>query len=519
MEVKREKMEEKEKKGLKNLGGETMKKRFLTMSIVMLAMLVAFSAPASAEYNFDGYELRNMINGTVQGDVYVGGGHGAPTLIYGSGPPKNPENPYNQTFEVPDKVGSNGENVTWARLYVGIWGGNALSSGWLNVTFTNNTGNLTTLDNVTLSGEDDTNPVYNTTVSSAYESGCGCWMVAINCTSNVTSGTNTVNATTGGGLYDGRVYGIVLVVVYENSSSAKVQYWVNEGNVNLHYNQSLAHPAFNCNFTWFNGTAYNSTEANLTVVYYAGDSNQNDYLFLNAPNDASDSPYNCSNVGWDNGSSYWRYQLDNNNVANESSDNCSVNYSECCCCSDCNCCCDCSESVAGETYDTNAFDFNCFSETNDSTPLCDIINHTANNYAIFWRGHDDNGNGTIDGGWEATTAEGEIYLHPILAVLRRDLDYDVSVTGPESATGNYDVTVENTGNISDTYDLSATYDSDCASVYLSSSSVTLGPGASEDITVTVEDSGECSSYDVTVTAKSTADATVEDSATTTITAG
>lgn len=434
-------MEEREKKGFKKLGGETMKKRFLTMSIVMLAVIVtAFSAPASAYWAFDGYELKTMTNGTIQGDVYVGGGHGAPTLVNN----ENPENPYNQTFEVPGAVGSNGENVTWARLYVGVWGGTETDCGWLNVTFTNNTGTPTTLDNVSLGfpettcdGDQDDNPVYNTTVTSAYNSGHGCWLVALNCTSNVTSGTNTANATTIGGTIDGRVYGIVLVVVYENTSSAKVQYWVNEGNVNLHYAQSQFFPELNNNVTWFNGTAYNSTEANLTVVYYTGDSNQNDYLFLNAPNDASDSPGNVSNdnIGWDNGSSYWKYQLDNKNVANSRSDNCSVNYSDTHCdCSGPGCCgCRCNCSSA-EQYISSSFDFNCFSQTNDSTPLKDIINHTANNYAIFWRGHDDNGNGTIDGGWNATNAEGEIYLHPILAVLvlkniTHDYDFGSKLTG------------------------------------------------------------------------------------------
>jgi hypothetical protein len=410
-------MEKREKKGLKKLGGETMKKRLLTMSIVMLAVLVAFSAPAAAVYNFDGYELKTMTNGTIQGDVYVGGGHGTPELQ----DDENPENPYNQTFDVPGEAGSNGENVTWARLYVGIWGGNAAGGGWLNVTFTNNTGNPTTLKNITCGdprGDWDKTPPYDPT-NSSYNTGCGCWLVALNCTSNVTSGTNTVNASTATSPWDGRVYGIVLVVVYENESSAKVQYWVNEGNVNLHYTLSETYPELNNNVTWFNGTAYNSTEANLTVLYYTGTKNENDYLFLNAPNDASDSPGNVSNdnVGWDN-TSYWKYQLDKNNVGNSTSDNCSTNYSECCCCSDCNCCCDCNESVAGETYETDGFDFHCYSKTNDSTPLKDIINYTDNNFAIFWRGHDDNGNGTIDGTWGASNPEGETYLHPILAVLR-----------------------------------------------------------------------------------------------------
>jgi len=430
-----------------------MKKRFLIIPIVILAMLVAFSAPAAAVYNFDGYELKTMTNGTIQGDVYVGGGHGTPSLGGGG---VNPENPYNQTFEVPGEAGSNGENVTWARLYVGIWGGNAVGGGWLNVTYTNNTGNPTTLKNITCGnprGDWDNTPPYDPT-NSSYNTGCGVWLVALNCTSNVTSGTNTVNASTATSPWDGRVYAIVLVTVYENSSSAKVQYWVNEGNVNLHYDGAMGHPELNNNVTWFNGTAYNCTEANLTTVYYGSTQVQPDYLYFNAPY-ASDSPYNLSNIRW-NVDGYRRYQLNSNDVANEYSDNCSVNYSSTHCdCSGsgcCGCCCDCSES---EQYYTYGFDFDCFSQTNDSTALKDIVNHTANNYAIFWRGWDTNNNGEIDYDAWNQSDEGETYVHPILAVLRlkdvtHDYDFGSNLTGtPGTDAWAYEKQVDNSPTASD----------------------------------------------------------------------
>jgi hypothetical protein len=80
--------------------------------------------------------------------------------------------------------------------------------------------------------------------------------------------------------------------VYENTSLPNVQYWVNEGNPNLNYVTPL-----NNNVSWFNGTAYNSTEANLIALYYTGTEGEHDYLYLNAPK-ASDSPYNLSNIGW-----------------------------------------------------------------------------------------------------------------------------------------------------------------------------------------------------------------------------
>ena len=481
-------------------------------AVIIASVLVAFSAPAAAVYNFDGFELKTMTNGTVQGDVYVGGGHGTPNLGAGG---ENPENPYNQTFEVPAAAGT----VKWARLYVGIWGGNAVGGGWLNVTYTNNTGIATTLKNITCGnprGDWDNTPAYDST-NSSYNTGCGVWLVAINCTSNATSGTNTVNATTATSPWDGRVYGVVLVVVYENSSSPKVQYWVNEGNVDLHYPVSIGgsyHPALNNNVTWFNGTAYNSTEANLTVLYYTGDLGENDYLFMNAPNDSSDSPGNVSNdnIGWNNGSAYWRYQIDDKDVANERTDNCSVNYSSTHC--DCSgagcggCCCDCEQQY----YSTYGFDINCFSETNDSNyMLKDVINHTGNNYAIFWRGRDDNGNGQIDSTFEEGGTEGEAYVHPIVAVLRLDLDYDVSIasnTSSASGPACYEITITNTGNVTDTYDVSQESDPGVTVTLSKATTNELAPGESDIVYLTVSGGEEEESYKTTVTATSQADTTV-----------
>ncbi len=378
-----------------------MKVEGIVISALIMASIFAFSAPASADYNYVGYEVKNMINGTIQGDVFASYGdrHG---LAQGRLDRTNPDGttgPYRTNYSVP-----NGNSVKWARLFVGVWGGREVNRGWLNTTLNAN-GIMHYLGNVTIDGTVDTNPTYSSGTS-VYGTGNGNWMVAYNVTNNVSlNAWNNVTATT----YtcpptdlDGRIYGIVLVVVYENTSLAKVQYWINEGNVNLNYITPL-----NNTVTRFNGTAYNSTEANLTVVYYTGTDTENDYLFLNAPNDTGTSPGNVlqSNIGWDNGSSYWRYQMDNRNVADERVDSCSGS----------GCCCD------DNSINSYGFDFNCFSQTNDSNYMVkDIINTTAadSNYAIFWRGRDDNGNGSIDSSWAASGVEGEAYLHPIVAVLR-----------------------------------------------------------------------------------------------------
>jgi len=325
---------------------------------VLCALLFMTALPSAANYAYDGFEIKNMVNGTVQGDVFASYGSNGGLA----------SSPYTTSYNVPAGT------VKWARLYVGVWGGTETKTGWVNTTLNGNS-----LGNVTLGGTGDSNPTYSSGTN-AYSSGNGVWMVSYNCTDNVTSGSNSATATTGGTI-DGRVYGIALVVVYENTSLPKVQYWVNEGNPNLNYVRPL-----NNDVSWFNGTAYNSTEANLTALYYTGTNGEHDYLYLNAPK-ASDSPYNLSNIGW-NIPNYRRYQLDSNDVANAS--------------------------------EGAYFDFDSFTSSNDSTALKDIINTTAanSNYAIFWRGHDDDGNGQIDSTWNASGVEGEAYVHPILAVLK-----------------------------------------------------------------------------------------------------
>lgn len=338
-----------------------MKNRY-TIALLSMIMVCLLSAPATAGYAYGGFNVNTMTNGTVQGDVFASYGSNGGLA----------SSPYTTSYNVPAGT------VKWARLYVGVWGGNEANTGWVNTTLNGNS-----LGSVTLGGTGDTNPTYSSGTN-AYSSGNGVWMVSYNCTDNVISGSNIAIATTGGSI-DGRIYGIVLVVVYENTSLPNVQYWVNEGNPNLNYVTPL-----NNNVSWFNGTAYTSTEANLIALYYTGTNGEHDYLYLNAPY-ASDSPYNLSNIGW-NISKYRRYQLDSNDVANSYSGLISTSY----------------------------FDFDSFTSSNDSTALKDIINTTAanSNYAIFWRGHDDDGNGQIDSTWNASGIEGETYVHPILAVLR-----------------------------------------------------------------------------------------------------
>ncbi|MCG7848157.1 MAG: DUF3344 domain-containing protein, partial [ANME-2 cluster archaeon] len=161
-----------------------------------------------ADYDFDGVpkkdELEEVEEGTVDGSVYVDGGHGV-------GP-----SPYTQSFNIPEGT------VEWAQLYVGVWGGSEAKTGSVSVTFNNEELGET----LELEGEADTNP-------NVYCTGHGVYWIVYDVTENHAKGSVDAVVTTSG-IIDGRVYGVMLVAVIEEEDGKEVQYWINEGNVNLH---------------------------------------------------------------------------------------------------------------------------------------------------------------------------------------------------------------------------------------------------------------------------------------------
>ncbi len=229
------------------------------LSCVVIAVLVLLSADSVvADYNFHGvpqkYKLEEVEEGTVDGSVYVDGGHGI-------GP-----SPYTHSFNIPEG------NVTWAQLYVGVWGGSELKTGSVDVTFNGDELGGT----LELEGEADTN-------SNVYCSGHGVYWIYYKVTDNTTSGQIDAVVTTSGDI-DGRIYGIVLVAVIEEEGGEELQYWINEGNVNLHG------PGWSGEYTpndealaEFDGTVdmYEYAAARLTVVYLTGTPGLNDYLYFN----------------------------------------------------------------------------------------------------------------------------------------------------------------------------------------------------------------------------------------------
>lgn len=219
-------------------------------------------------------------------------------------------------------------------------------------------------------------------------SGTGVWLACYNCTDEVNAlnddGSITAKVTTAQGnpALDGRIYGAVLIVVYENGTSY-TQYWINQGNVNLHKNTTspATYADLDANMTVFNGDVDDNVsgdEVNLTVGYFAGDYNQTDYLYFNAPSLPADSPYNLSNPAWDR-SGYSSYLLGQ----------------------------DVADNMSNTVYNFDLKSFNVNSN----------LLAGSNNYAIFWRGHSDS-IPIYDPPYPGVNPETEGYYVPFLTVLK-----------------------------------------------------------------------------------------------------
>ncbi len=325
---------------------------------VTLACIIILIMPAMAAWNYDGYDVKTMESGSIKGDVYIS--YGDKSGIGSS--------PYTSNFNVPAGTEKN------ARLYVGVWGGTETKTGTLNTKFNGNT-----LATINIGGKSDTNPTY-TTGTNLYGRGNGVWWASYNVTGKVTMGAANAATATTGGTIDGRVYAIMLVTVYSDPSKPEIQYWINEGSFNLHYSSASYPYVQDKTFVWFNGSAITPASARLNTAYLVGTKGEKDYLYFN-PANAVDSPY--SNMAWNIGA-YTKNQLGGNDVADESQG--------------------------------GYFDSESFTSTSDSTALKNLI--SSNNYAVFWRGHDDNNDGQIYAEFTPINpVEGESYLGPTFAAL------------------------------------------------------------------------------------------------------
>jgi len=359
---------------------EKKKTRFVPTFVVPIAVLVLLSALSipvlawGASYDYDGFPLTTKSSDTINGGVFIS---------YGDNDQMQSAKvkPYVTNYDVPSGT------PKWAKLYMHLWGGTPQNGGTVNVTF-----NGHDFDTVVIDGQDTDDP-------QVLGSGCGTWWLFFNVTDKITPGAiNTAEARVTSASMDGRVARMVLIEAYEGGDDPQnVMYWVNDGHMNLHYNSSEYPWCIDYTKAWFNGTVPSGvSEANLTGVWLTGsykNPREPDYFYFNPP-DASDAP-NGNNINWDIGS-YSDYQFGAYDPWTSS-----MSY----------------DNVAmGGGWSNNYFDLHSNTTTNTST-LANVLK-TDNNYAIFWRGHDDNGDGWIYGAFGGTEdAEGEGYVHPVVAVL------------------------------------------------------------------------------------------------------
>jgi len=222
---------------------------------IFFIILLVFTGTAQADYDPNGFPLLTVTQGQVNGDVYVGGGHGT-----GS-------SPYTHNFNVPSYT-----DVEWARLYVGVFGGTENYCGWIDTTLNTNSFSRVEIGNKVqgqCKGYADSNP-------NVYGGGHGKWWVYYDVTSFVESGklnTVVIEDSAGTGGFDGDVYGAVLVVVYSGGSNPRnITYWVNEGHEAFHYENdyydvSTTVPEYNSNTINFGALSGSILRADFTNVF------------------------------------------------------------------------------------------------------------------------------------------------------------------------------------------------------------------------------------------------------------
>lgn len=238
-------------------------KRFFLYTAGFFIFFICIT-PCLATYNFEGTpeqdELVEVTSGTVKGGLYVDGGEGlGPT-------------PYVQEFNIP------GDSVTWAKIYVGIWGGNEEKTGTLDINVNGNSFESVELEGTGDKGDnEDQNP-------SIYCAGHGIYWVAYDMGTALSTGPVKVEAETSGDI-DGRIYGIVLAAVYEDKEGQDTRYWVEEGNINLHdkgrsEEASSTHDEAYADFSGKVDVDKYKT-ANLAAVYLCGSPGLGDSLYFN----------------------------------------------------------------------------------------------------------------------------------------------------------------------------------------------------------------------------------------------
>jgi len=250
------------------------KKICIILKIIILNWIIfiqnfnSYILQVNTVYNFDGYPITWALYGKIHGDIFIDGGHGADTT------------PYSETFSLPK-----GNNIIWASVLIGVWGGNEYNSGWIELYLNN-----TMIKRQDLNGVNDVST--NVLISTH-----GCYLVIYNITNYLELNTTIeLKVNTGGTSFDGRVYGIILIILYSVPNKA-IKFCIGYGNIGFHYLvQGTYYNSFSFNFK----DTYDPSKfiySDIYVSYLASSSGENDYLYFNGilldnnAGDESSGPY------------------------------------------------------------------------------------------------------------------------------------------------------------------------------------------------------------------------------------
>jgi parallel beta-helix repeat protein len=241
--------------------------RIVTM-ILVVAALAAFTTSASADGNPGaGCPCDTELYGTINGEIYF------------------EQQGYSSVGHEMQKTFTNvPSGIKYARVYTGVWQGSPGKGGYYNITIENTTGIKIITDTYkacdscpTATGclpcqpwrcdvlGNSTNIGWNGGLDLVnmhdYTVGCGVQFISYNATPYINPGQNTITVKTDAcpdcyrGGWDGRIYLIALLVVYENQDMPEITYWVNEGGLYLEKGSACDGPTDHLDASkYFNGS-------------------------------------------------------------------------------------------------------------------------------------------------------------------------------------------------------------------------------------------------------------------------
>ena len=241
--------------------------RIVAMVLVMAA-LAAFTTSASADGNPGaGCPCDTELYGTINGEIYF------------------EQQGYSSVGHEMQKTFTNvPSGIKYARVYTGVWQGSPGKGGYYNITIENTTGikiitsTYKACDPCPTATDclpcqparcdvlgDAINSPWNDGLDLVnmhdYTVGCGVQFISFNATPYINPGQNTITVKTDAcsecyrGGWDGRVYLIALLVVYENQDMPEITYWVNEGGLYLEKGSACDGPTDHLDASkYFNGS-------------------------------------------------------------------------------------------------------------------------------------------------------------------------------------------------------------------------------------------------------------------------